>query len=339
MNKTIHLPRHLITFGVPSAIILTMVLLARSTWFDTNSEALSLGITVDLLLTVPLVYYLLIRTTNIPKTTVIPFLGLGVVVGTFILPLEHQYVLDLVKRWVLPVVELSVAGYVFYNVRKAILSFKKQKKQVPDFFTALKDTCYKILPPGVVMPVVTEIAVFYYGFVYWRKRSPQENEFTYYKHSGTVVLLLVLLLLVIAETFVLHILLSLWSNTIAWGLTILSIYSGVQLFGFLKSLSKRPYSLEENQLNLRYGILSEASIDVENIQGIEISSKEIEMDEETRQLSPLGPLESHNTVIRLKDESTLDGLYGTKRKFKTLLLFVDDPEKFKDAVEGAIAGW
>lgn len=337
MNKTVSLPKHLITFGVPGVIMLIMIWLARSVWFNTNPEALSIGITFDLLLTAPLAYYLLIRKTDVPNITVIPFIIVEVVIGTLILPTEHQYYLGLVKRWVLPVVELSVMGYVFYNVRKAILSFKKQQARVPDFFTALQDTCDKILPQSVVMPVVTEIAVFYYGLVCWKKRSPKENEFTYHQHSGTVVVLLVLLLLVAAETFIFHILLSLWSSTVAWVFTVLSIYSGVQLFGFLKSLSKRPYLIEGTQLKLRYGILSEAVIDLNNIQAIEISSQETKIDEETRRLSSLGPLESHNVIIRLKEKSIWYGLYGTKRKFRTLLLFVDEAENFRNSVKAAMA--
>ena len=320
-------------------MILLLALLARTMSYGSGHEALALGITFDLLFSVPLVYYLLIIDTNIPKTTVIPFLILGVVIGTFVLPVEHQHYLNLAKHWVLPVVELSVLGYVLYHVRETVLSFKKRKEREPDFFTALKDTCYRILPKRVVMPVVTEIAVFYYGFVCWKKREVRENEFTYHQQSGTIALLLVLLLLVVAETFVFHLLLSLWSNTAAWILTGLSVYSGVQLFGFLRSLSKRPHSIEGNQLKLRYGILSEAFIDLANIQNIELSSSETKTDEETRKLTPLGPLESHNVVIRLKEKSILHGLYGTKKPFRTLLLFVDEPERFKKAVDTGVSTW
>jgi hypothetical protein len=65
---------------------------------------------------------------------------------------------------------------------------------------------------------------------------------------------------------------------------------------------------------------------------IPLSSKDIEPTTETRRLSILGELESHNLVIRLKEENTLYGLYGIKRKYKVLALYVDNKAEFLDQV-------
>ena len=51
--------------------------------------------------------------------------------------------------------------------------------------------------------------------------------------------------------------------------------------------------------------MSEATIDLKDIESIEVSSKDIELNEDTRKLSFLGELESHNVVIHLKEENTL----------------------------------
>ena len=69
--------------------------------------------------------------------------------------------------------------------------------------------------------------------------------------------------------------------------------------------------------------MNEATIELKEINSIEISSKDIELNKETRKLSFLRELESHNVVIRLKNENTLIGLYGIKKKFKVLALYVD----------------
>ena len=205
-----------------------------------------------------------------------------------------------------------------------------------DFFITLKNTCYEILPKGLVIPVVTEIAVFYYGFINWRKRKLRENEFTYHKDSGTVTLLIAIIFIVAIETVTIHILLAKWNTTVAWILTCLSIYSGIQIFGFVKSMLKRPISIENNKLFLRYGIMNETTIDLENIDSIEITSKDIELNKETRKLSFLGELESHNMVIRLKEENTLIGLYGIKRKYKNLALHIDNKIEFKNRINNAL---
>ena len=336
MDKIFNIQKSLIIFGIPLFIIGIMILIAKSSIFSINPSSLSIGITVDLLLTVPLAYFMLIRKTSIPKTTVVPFLIVGIVICSLILPAENQYYLNLFKIWVLPIVELSILSFVIYNVRKAIKDYKLNKNESFDFFTTLKNTCYKILPKVAVIPVVTEIAVFYYGFIYWKKRKLKSNEFTYHKDSGTITLLVAIIFIVAIETVTFHILLTKWNNTVAWIFTFLSIYSGIQIFGFLKSMLKRPISIENNKLYLRYGIMTESIIDIENIESIELSSKDIETNKETRKLSFLGELESHNVIIRLKEEETLIGLYGIRKKFKILALHVDNKIEFQDRINNAL---
>jgi len=332
MNIDLKLQKNLIIFGIPLLIVGIMVAIAKSPIFIANPNSLSIGITFDLLLTVPLVYFLLIRKTSIPKTTLVPFLIFGVIICSFILPIEHQNYLSLFKIWVLPVVELSILSFVIFNVRKGIKRFRLNKNESFDFFTTLKSTCYEILPRGIVMPVVTEMAVFYYGFLNWRKRELKNNEFTYHKDSGTIALLIVVIFIVAIETFVIHILVQRWNNTVAWILTFLSIYSAIQILGLLRSMPKRPISIENAKLYLRYGIMNETTIEFNNIESVELSSKDIVSTKGTRRLSILGELESHNLVIRLKEENILYGLYGIKRKYKVLALYVDNKEEFQNQV-------
>ena len=333
MNKSINIQKNLILFGIPLLIIALMVLVVKLPVFAANPNELSIGITVDLLLTAPLVYYLLIRKTKIPNTTVVPFLILGLVIGLLILPSENQYYLRLFKTWVLPIVEISILFYILYKVRGAIQTFKLKKLGSLDFYTTLKNTCSEVLPKALVVPFVTEISVIYYGFLYWKKRTIKENEFTYHKDSGTITLFIAIIFIIGIETLVLHHLLAKWSTVAAWILTILSIYSGIQFLGFLKSMIKRPISIENNTLFLRYGIMNETAICLSTINSVEISSKEIEFNDETRRLSILGELEGHNVIIRLKEENTLTGLYGTRRTYKNIALYVDKKVEFKNYIE------
>ena len=336
MNKTISFQQKLVIVGLPLIIIGLMILIAKSSMFLNNPNELSLAITFDLLLTVPFVYFLLIRKTKVPKTTVVPLLIFGMVICTLLLPSENQYYLDLFKTWIFPVVELFVITFVIYNVRKGIKRFKLNNNTTVDFFTALKNTCFEILPKIAVVPVVTEISVFYYGFLSWRKIKLKEHEFSYHKGSGTVALLIAIILIVAIETVALHTLLAKWSNIAAWILTCLSIYSGIQILGFLKSMFYRPISIENNHLYLRYGIMSETIIALKNIDKIEISSKDIDVNNQTRKLSILGSLESHNMVFHLKADNQLIGLYGSKKMYKSLAIYVDDKIEFKNQVISAL---
>lgn len=335
MNRAIVLNRNLIHFGIPLGLIVILIFLMKSPFLNGN-DTMSLAITADLLLTVPFVYFLLIRKSKIPKTTVIPVMIIGLLIGSYFLPKESQTYLDLFKNWALPVIELSILTFVIFKVRKAITSYKKLKSVTPDFYDTLKRVCSEILPKKLVLPFAIEVAVFYYGFINWKTREINENEFTYHKNSGTITLLVAIIFIIAIETLVFHTLLLKWSNSAAWVLTFLSIYSGIQLFGFLKSMYKRPISIENDKLFLRYGIMNETTIALKDIDRIEVSSKDIALNKETRKLSFLGGLESHNIIIRLNEENTLIGLYGIKRTYKNLALHVDNKIEFKDRLNTAL---
>lgn len=327
MNKTLTLNGNIISFGVPFVLFGILTFLMKS--FSTSgNETLNLAITADLLLTVPLIYFLLIRKTTIPITTVFPVMLVGLLLGTYFLPKDSQTYLTLFKTWALPVLELTLVAYIVFKVRSVVSNYKRLKGLSPDFFSVLKSTCDELLPKKLVLLVATEVAVMYYGFISWKARTAQKNEFTYHKNSGASTLFVALMFIIVIEAFVLHLLLTRWNSTAAWIVTGLSIYAAIQVLGFAKSLSKRPVVINKNSLILRYGILNEVEIPFSNIEKIELSKKPLEKDKLTTTLSPLGELESHNVIISLKRESELFGIYGLKKRFKVIGFHIDEPAEF-----------
>ena len=81
---------------------------------------LSSAITFDLLITTPILYYLIIRKRSIPKTTIIPVFILGIIVASIILPQAHQGYLELVKTWFLPLLELGVFTYLVVMIELSL---------------------------------------------------------------------------------------------------------------------------------------------------------------------------------------------------------------------------
>ena len=332
MNRALILNRNLLAFGIPLSLFAVLIFIMKSSFLAEN-DSLNLAITADLLLIVPLIYFLLIRKTGIPKTTVVPVMIIGVLIGSYFLPKDSQTYLELFKIWALPVIELSIITFVVIKMRSAIKKYKSLKGYNPDFFTTLKRATSEILPKRLVHPFATEIAVFYYGFFNWSAYSIKKDEFTYHKESGTRVLFAVLLLIIGAETVALHFLLIQWSNVAAWILSGISAYTAIQVFGFSRSLAQRPISVNENSLTLRYGIMNEVEIDLDDIETIELSKKPLADDTSSCTLSPLGELESHNMILYLKTEHELVGIYGIRKRFKVLGFYVDKPEDFLSRVE------
>ncbi|MCP4440149.1 MAG: hypothetical protein GY810_14495 [Aureispira sp.] len=336
MNLQLKLDRQLILFLIPLGILMGLVTFINSPLFQEHSNILSIGVTIDLLVSIPIVYYLIIRKTSIPKTTVVPIMVIGLIVGTYYLPPENQNYLTLFKTWILPIIELSIFTFIVLKIRTVIKKYNSLKSEASDFFTSLKEACQEILPQKIVLPFATEIAVIYYGFINWKPSLIGENEFSYHKKSGTPVLLGTLIFMIAIETVALHLLLMRWNEVIAWILAILSTYTAIQILGFTKSLKRCPIRILDNKLVLRYGILAEVEIPFEDISKIELSREPIIQDTVTSKLSPLGDFESHNVLIHLKRENIVVGVYGIKKKFKILGLHIDDETKFKEKIEGVL---
>ena len=335
MNRTLNLNRNLIIFGIPLVLLVILICIMQSSFLIGN-ETLNLAITTDLLLTVPLIYFLLIRKTNIPKTTVIPIMIAGLLIGSYFLPKDSQNYLSIFKTWALPVIEISILTFIVIKVRTAIRKYKLTQGSTIDFYSALKSTCYEILPKKLVLPFATEVAVMYYGFINWKTRTLKDNEFTYHKKSGTPGLLGAFILIIGVETTAFHFLLAIWNGVVALIFTGLSIYTAIQVFGFAKSLSKRPILITKNGLVLRYGILNEVEVSFSDIETIESSSKPLKKDKLTCTLSPLGELENHNIIITLNKEHTLIGIYGIKKGFKILGFHIDEPTDFMERINSAL---
>ena len=328
----------ILLFSIPFFLLFSIFIFTQSASFINNADTLSAYLILDLLLTVPLVYYLVIRKTEIPKTTVVPVIIIGLIMGYYLLPVDQHHYLDMFKQFGVPVIEVSVMVFIVLKVRSAIKKFKANKETNSDFYTVLQSTCREIVPGRMSSFLASEISVIYYGFLNWEKPILSENEFTYHKKSGSPAMFGALIFIVFVETIAVHIVLLQWSHLAATILSILSVYTGLQLLGFMRSLSKRPTVIGENELILRYGVLSETTIQLEDIESIELSRKTVEINDEARKLSILGDIESHNIIIKCKVPQKLEGIYGITKSYTTLAFHIDEKERFKLELENAIEG-
>lgn len=325
-------PQHRTLFLFASLLFLIVSsFILSATSMLANYPEVAIGLTYDLTLISPIIYFLLIRKTKIPNTTIAPFFVLSLVFASYILPVQSQQHLNLIKQFALPVVELGILGFVIYKIRKVRRQYQQNINEAYDFFTALKTALLEIMPARVAEVFASEFSVFYYGFINWRKRTLKANEFSHHRKSGTPALLGVLIFMSGVEAFALHFLIEhLLNATVAWVCTIMSAYTAVQVFGFMRSLGKRPTQLCSSELRLHYGTLAEAYIAWDTIAEVQKLSPthKVVYDKQVRSLSPLGEMEKPNVMIRLHAQGEFTTLYGFKRSFSTLYLHVDAAEEF-----------
>ncbi|CAL2055661.1 conserved membrane hypothetical protein [Tenacibaculum sp. 190524A05c] len=308
---------------IPALLFLSLIVLLKS---GSYSSQLSNYIIIDFLITIPLCYFFLIRKKEIPKITIVSVFIIGTITASLLIPKEDQSLLDWVKDFILPVLELGVLSFVIYKARLIFKSFKKKKENL-DFYDAIQIATKEILPEKVAHFLATELTVFYYVFFDWKKLKPSKNSFTYTKEGTYSGVLLGLILVVVIETSVLHVLVSKWNVGLAWFLSIVSVYTLLQLVALFKSMLKRPlvYNEENRELLLRFGFAGFANVSINNIEKIELTSKEIE-DDTIQYFSFLGKLCGHNTIIHFKEPVEFESIYGIKKEAKSLALIVDDKQ-------------
>lgn len=317
-------------FLFPIAIVLGCVYVAYSPLFAENPYQLGMAITFDLLISTPVIYFLIIRKRDIPKTTVVPVFILGIVVASVILPTEHQFFLSMVKTWFLPLLEITIVTYLILSIRKAFKKVRQRQTTTPDFFVAARNAADSFLPKGVSGAFATELSLLYYGFVHWKSLKLEDNQFSYHKTTSTRMILGVFVFLIIIEAFAVHLLLQNYSEIAAWILTALSIYGCFQVYGILRSLSKRPITLDPDSLTLKYGVMGTVEIPLEQIQTVTAQTSSLDNVEGLVYLSPFKDMEGHNVVIEVNEPMQLIGFYGFKKTFTRVALYVDEPKQFVD---------
>ncbi len=333
MTKKITFHHPIIVFGLPLLMLLFSIFLTKTISFSNNPSQLSFAITADLLATVPLLYLALIWKTEIPKYTAISAFIIGLIAASYIIPTEHQSLLSIAKTFILPLLELGIFAVITLKFRAIVKKFKSQSNVSLDFYDTLKIAANEVLPKKIAALIVTEAAVIYYAFFGWKKQTLEENEFTIHRRSGSREMLGAFSFIILIETFAMHMAIHNWSNTLAWILTFLSIYTGLQVFALIRSLPKRPIKIEGDKVHLRYGFICETTIDIANIDSIEFSRKADKDNDSIQKLSILGDIDTHNTLIHLKEEATITRIYGIQKKYRTLSLHVDEKEQFKNRIE------
>jgi hypothetical protein len=319
------------------SVYLCAVFIAGSTW-AANEPLMGTAVTIDLIFSIPLIYFLFIRKTSIPKLTVVPVFFFGVATAYIALPDGERRLLDGVIAYAVPVVELGVLAYLGYRIYRTREAFRAEAQLGRDVMERLRSAFEREIKPAVIGRVAAfELALFYYVFLAWRIKRPP-GSFTYHRSSGSPVILAAFLFLLVAETIVVHILVSHWSVIAAWILTAPSLYLALQIAAHMKALFLRPIRITQDRLLLRCGVIGDAAIRLETISAIRVGASDGGSCADAVKLAAAGELTSPNITLETDETATLNGLYGTRREFRAISFWADEPEVFMKRLAEAISG-
>lgn len=330
INKSVSL---LLFSGLVLTLLIVELYIVQSPFFLEETNHLSLAITLDIVIGIPvLFYFFVIRKFKLKLATILVAYLVAVGVAGWILPNEHEGYLAWFE-FSLIFSEAILVGFLIFNIRKIVKVYQIESETRNDFILNLEASLKKVIGKAVG-PMVGEIAMLRYAFFFWKIKSehlPTQYPYTVHKKSGVGAMIGALMMATIAEATGVHLLLADWNYTLAIILLILSIYSFIFLIGYVVAIYKRPTIIENNQLTLRIGFVWYAVINLDNIERVELVKR---IDEEDKSILNVASaiLTSPNILITLKEPIQLTWLYGIKKTSTKLAIFMDEKEKFIKAL-------
>ena len=315
--------------GAVGAMLVSFAVLTRSAAFAASADVLSLAITADLLLTVPLAYLLLARKFRISLRPLVPLLVAMMLVGTLILPAENRGVLDGIRSVALPALELLVLGYLAYAIHDTRKRFRSATSF--DAIQRMRTAALRLAGSRTWAAILaSELSIFYYVLRPFRARheAPDDGQpFSSHRETAAIAILATLTMVVVVETVGVHFLVATWKPWVAWILTALGVYSLFFVVAHARALPLRPHIVSGTHLFVRNGLLHSVDIPLAEIEDIRVPVPEIRGT--GRVLNAASPM-TPNVAVTLRRERETTGIYGIRRRFRCVLLHVDEPSSFED---------
>lgn len=319
----------ILTYELPLFIVLVSIALALSPLPKQYPE-LATGITYDLVLTAPLLFFFLSRKSKVSRLKTVPFFIGGIVIATFLIPESGQEHLGYMKTYLLPLVEITIISFLSLKIYKGVKTFQANSNQTSDFHIISKISAKELFGKSRYASLFSsEITLIYYAFFAWKRKKLKGNEFTKYKENASLALAGAFLMIVFIETYAFHVLLMKWNSIAALILTAFSVYSALGIIAHIKALLKRPSVLTDEKLILKNGLIADISIPLIEIDKIEGLSKE--MSSEELKIGNLGihkESSNHNIAIHFKTTQTIEKMYGFTEECDILLVHMDEKNRF-----------
>ena len=287
--------------------------------------AIAAGLTADLVVLVPAVYYaVLIRGRGWPSITLAPVVLLSFGAARLIVPAEHHGLLSLIGV-ALPAVEVGLVMFVGVKAWRVLRANGAARAAGGDFYDRVRQTLRGAFDaPAVVGAFAYEASLAHYAFAV-RREAPSEHAFTYHRRAGYGAILGALLMAAALELVGVHILLRSWSATAAWVHIGLSLYGIVWLVGDYRAMRRRPHELSDTGLRVRYGIRWDLGVDWDQVTRVHRTRHPAPGDDYLDTV----PVGRPRYVVELDAPVEATGPYGVGREVQRIGLVVDEPDAFE----------
>jgi hypothetical protein len=280
-----------------SALLLIGACLAvvRSQAFAENPDVAAWGVTFDLTITLPLLYwFFVVRRGKASALTIVPVFLAGILLSSLLLPAAQQQFLRQLKWTVVPLVEVLVVVALVRHGR---------------------NSC-------VAEAVLSELTMLRYALFGWRKK-PEEGV-TFHERNGWGTIVVCILVLLAAEGIGMHLLLRRWSVPGAWVWTGLEIWGALWLIGDYHGLRVHRSTIDAGALRIRFGLRWNVDVPRELVASVSAIGSESEW--KRKDVMKIAVLEDPRWLVTLREPVVVRGMMGLRRTVTALALLPDDEE-------------
>lgn len=303
-----------------AAIIGLSIVVLRSHLFATNPDVAAWGVTFDLTISIPLLYwFFVVRSGKVRPLTVLPVFLIGTMIATRLIPGSQQQFLRQLGLVVVPAAELLLIGALVSRV----LAARKQRSASSDPYERIATAAKTLAGEGVVADVITsEIATFYYAFFGWKQQpEPRERAVTFHERNGWGTILVCIYVMIAAEGLAMHLFLSRWSSLAAWGWTALDLWAALWLLGDYQGLRLRRSWIDDDALHVHYGLRWTVTIPRELIASVDEIRNESEW--KRRDVLKIAILDEPRWLIALREPVIARGMAGLRKEIRALAILPD----------------
>lgn len=315
--------------GLAAMVYAASMTLARRLQSVGHPDVVAVGMTLDLVVVVPLAFYLLVvRRRGWPVVATVPVFVLSLVAAARIIPAGHQQPLRIAELLAIPA-ELAVLSWIAWRAHGALQAARRDRTADP--LQLLQRAAIGLLREARAAGVLaTEIAVLYYGFGSWKTR-PHAPEgaaaFTHHRRSGHLAVVCAFVMVMAIEGLAIHLMVALWSGVAAWFLTVTTAYGALWFLADARATVLRPILVDEEGLLLRAGLRWTVRVPRHEVAAIRHSKPAY--GRESLNLTLLG---APTHWIELATPTLAEGPYGMRRRVRAIGIQPDASEEFGRAL-------
>jgi hypothetical protein len=303
-----------------------------------HPEVLAGAVLLDVVIVVPLVYFLLFLRGKKWPVGLVPVFLLSLVGASLVLPGDYRQLLPHVRLLALPV-ELALVGFLLWRVRRIFAGLGAGGAET-DVLDRLYQSFCRVLPNLRLASVLAyELSVLYYGLLSWRRRPEAiaQNSFSYHRNSGYSTLILTLMFVSVVEIVGMHLVVRLWSGTVAWVLSALGAYAVLWMAGDYQAVRLRPVVATDDALLVRMGLRWSVSIPYTQIEQVQPFAREASS-KRTPGYLHAALLTDPQVVLVLRGPVRARGPYGIEKEVQRVGLAVDEADRLRAVLTDKCAG-